>query len=177
MSELQSYEKILKRKNEGAHRWKLIGWLFGYLNWVLIGSLCMAKLGMSAPILILLVLSTVILIRCTWKYTQVEWEYTLLDGILILDKIYGKKTRRSVFEGELKQAVLIAPYTEDFMRKAEEKLSVKKTIDATASEDTEDGWFLLFEEEGDGLIVLLEADETMVRIFRQYNARATARRI
>ena len=177
MSELQSYEKILKKKNEGSQRWKLIGWLFLYLNWILLGSLLMAKLGMSAPILILLVLSTVILIACTWRYTQLEWEYTLLDGILILDKIYGKKTRRSVFEGELRQAVRIAPYTEDFMRDAEEKLPIRKVIDATASEDAQEVWFILFDQDGEGWLVLLEADETMLRVFRHYNARATARKI
>ena len=95
----------------------------------------------------------------------------------MIDKIYGKKTRSAVFEGELKQALLIAPYTEDFTRKAEELRPIKKTIDATASEYAENVWFLLFEKNESGLMILVEADETMLRIFRHYNARATARKL
>lgn len=177
MSELQSYEKILSRKNEGTHRWKVLGWLFLYLNWVLLGSLLLAAFGMSAPLLLLLTLSTVFLVRLTWKYTQVEFEYALLDGVLVIDKIYGKKTRRAVFEGELKHALLIAPYTEDFLRKAKELRPLNKSIDATSSENAENVWFLLFEKDESGLLILVEADETMLRIFRHYNARATARKL
>lgn len=178
MSELNSYEKLLKQTNEKRRRFRVVAWLFVYATWVLLWSLIMANIGMNAPMLLFIPLTTVILVRCTWKYTSVEFEYTLVEGSLVIDKIYGKKTRKGVFEGELKSAVLIAPYTEDFLRKAEERGAWRKSIEAISSEDAEEIWFLLFESEGETrTMVFVEADDTMLRIFRHYNARATMRKL
>lgn len=135
----------------------------------------MLRIGINAPMLFFIPLTTLLLIFSTRKYTRVEFEYTCADGALFIDKIYGKKKRKSLLEAELKQAILIVPNTAEQRKRIEENAPFK-ILDATASSESRDIWLLLFEETSENrLVVLIEADEPLLRILRYYNPRATAR--
>ena len=61
------------------------------------------------PLFALVPLLLWILVFVTWRYTDIEYEYTITSGKLAFSKIYGGRSRKRVFEMNLRDAVLIAP--------------------------------------------------------------------
>ena len=80
-----------------------------------------------------------------------------------------------MLEVDLKQALLIAPYNEENIAKAE-RLGPEETVMALSSEDAEGIWFLVYEAEKEKrVLVFFEADEAAIRVLRRTNPHATAR--
>lgn len=52
------------------------------------------------------------LIKLTWRFVRVEYEYAIEAGMLTVAAIYGGATRRVKCRVELSDATLIAPYDE-----------------------------------------------------------------
>lgn len=176
MNGLLSYERLIVQNNPKKRRVTIIGFLCLYLIWALLWFGVMIWVGINAPMIFFIPLTTALLAAATWKYIHVEFEYTLLDGTFCLDKIYGKKKRKSLLEADLKQAVWIAPRTDESQAQAE-RHSPNQTIVAVSSLNDNDIWLLLFEDpDGNRTLVWVNADDAMLRIFRHYNPRATAKK-
>ncbi|MBQ9085739.1 MAG: hypothetical protein IJY47_00970 [Clostridia bacterium] len=175
MNELQSYEAIVPKKGKDALLRKG-AWILGYIFWFSLFFVWSTLRDLDLPILILGILSTVAVILLTWKYAQIEYEYTLAGGSFFLAKIYGKRKRKTVLEANIKHARLIAPYTQDYVNQAE-SLSPKEILWAVSSPSAKNIWMLLWddEEQDKRILLMFEAEERSLRILRQENPRAVAR--
>lgn len=168
------YERLVIQNEPKKRRAKAVGLCLLYTAWFAVWNVVMLWIGINAPMLILIPLTTVLLIVLTWRLLHVEFEYSLLDGTLVIDRIVGKKKRKSLFEAELRQATLIAPLTDETMAQAQKKMP-EQFISALSSPEDEDAWLLLFEDPSETrTLVLLNADDAMCRIFRRCNPRAVS---
>ena len=175
MNDLQSYERLFAPKTEGKLLFKKILFLFLYVSWACVWTVVMLRRGISAPMLILIPLTTGVLVWLTWHLTRIELEYTLAAGSFYLARIYGKKKRKELVEVELSSALLIAPNNEDNRKKAE-ALSPAGVLWAASSSTAENVWLMVFESApAQRLLVYVDMDEEMLRILRHASPRATAR--
>ena len=175
MSDLQNYERLLSQRNVGKHRVKPILFLFLYVTWVCLWTALTIRMGVNAPMLLFIPLTTVGLIWLTWPLTRIEWEYTLAAGTFYVAKIYGKKTRKEKVEAEIRDALLIAPVNADTQRQAE-ALAPAETLIALSEPDAANVWMLIFEDAPNHRVaVWVEMDEEMLRILRHHNPRVTSR--
>ena len=176
MNDFSTYERFIQQKNTGKIIGKKIAMILLYLCWIGIFLWIMGFWGIHPAILLLIPISTGALILLTWKYVQVEFEYVIVGGSFQVTKIYGKRKRKLLLEIELKDALLIAPYTEGSMERAE-RLSPEETVMAISSADSDTIWLLVYEEDEKETRVLLffEADDTTIRLLRRNNPHATVR--
>ena len=73
-----------------------------------------------------------------WSYTSVEYEYSLLNGDLTVDKIMGQSKRKNIANYDIREAEIIAPVMSEQVVRASMSAVVKdysaggKVIDCVA---------------------------------------------
>ena len=130
------------------------------------------------PLIALLPISVWVLIYFTWRFVDVEFEISVTSGILTLSKIYGKISRKTVFEIPIKSISMIAPYSEDNMHRIE-RFSPNIYFCALSANDVKNQYFALFETESEEKAVFIfESDGEagkILKIFKFYNSAAFSR--
>ena len=177
MEHNQTYEKIVKKKCVGRHRdYRLMAYL-GYAAFALLWVAPIIRSLFSPTMILLAVLTTVSLILCTKSYLHVEYEYAFVEDSLTISKIYGKRRRKTLYRIDLKELLLVAPYTKDY-EKDIESLAPKKTLDTLSSPDSENVLCAIFEKDEDTrILLLLETDARATAFFRRYAPHVCAREI
>ncbi len=176
MNNIQSYEKLIKKKVAGKLLMSKIAFIAGYVLFAVIGVVLTVMLAGGNPALLVLVAALdLCFILVTWKLTQVEYEYAFMGGSLYLSKIFGKSARKDIFDCELSRAIKAAPFSGQY-KKDVERQAPKKIYNAISSDKADDIWFILFENEAEQkTMVLIEADEHILKCLRQGCPRAVAR--
>ena len=176
MNDSQNYEKLIQKKTEGKLLITKILLSIFYALFAIVCVLLIIFLGSANPLLfILAAIIEWLIIKFSWRLTQVEYEYAIFEGIFILSKILGRSSRRDIFENKLSEATLVAPYTEEYRSNAERK-NIDRKITAISSETADNIWYILFEKEnGENILILFEADEKSLKLIRRSCPRAVAR--
>ena len=176
MNDIQGYERLLKQKTNKNTVCLRTGLIFAYLLWAGIFITLMLKyIGLNAPMIAFIPISTAIIVLLSWKYTYVEFEYSFAGGTFYLSKIYGKKTRKQILEADIASALLIAPCDDKYIAEAE-RLSPDRTVHAESSDRASDLWMLIYDEDKDcRVLVFFEADERSLKYLRHHAPRVTAR--
>lgn len=60
-----------------------------------------------------------------WSYTSVEYEYSLLNGDLMVDKIMGQSKRKNIANYDIREAEIIAPVMSEQIVRASMNAVVK----------------------------------------------------
>lgn len=170
MNGSQTYEKIVKIKNSGkrlvfricsiaAYGIFFAVWLFAaFLNPTRFIAVIAAG-----------VLCTLLLILITYKYLNAEYEYALWYGNLEISKIYSGKKRKSLLAADVKEMLMIAPMTEEFLNKAE-YFELDGKIDATSEKNAENKWLLVTGGKDEPrILVIFEADERLLAMLKSAN--------
>lgn len=167
MNEFGTYEYVVARKNKGTQKIKPLLLIVGYVV-LTIGLLLFAvitKLG--APLISLAPLALVVVIFFTWRYTKIEYEYSITSGILTFSEIYGGRSRKAITEFKLKNCLNIAPLSE--MDELTER-SANVCYSALSYSESPNAYFAEFDnEKGDRCVFLFEATEKALKICRFYN--------
>ena len=176
MNDSQSLERLVKKKTEGKLLLFKIALIAGYVLFAVVGVLLAILLADGNPTLLVLVAALdFCLYICTWRLSQIEYEYSVVSGTLYLAKIFGKSARREIFECELSRAKTVAPYSGQYKKDAE-AAAPDKIYSVIPSKKTENLWFMLFESESEKkTMILFEADEQALRVLRHGCPRAVAR--
>lgn len=106
-----------------------------------------------------------------WKaftFFNTEYEYTVTNGSLDIDKIVAKKSRKRLCTVLAKNIETLAPYTPDY-RGAYDTGAFKETIDARSDEKNEEGvWYVVGEATKGGRVrILFEPDDRALYIFER----------
>ena len=165
-------EYVVAQKSEGKWRTKRILAVCGYvlfsIVWLVgvVGVLKIWPLGMFTPIL------TWLCVFLTWRYVAVEYEYTMASGTVTFTHIYGRRSRKQIFETKIKEFTKIAPTSDP--SEAEAAKDVEITSDFRGSAKTPDAYFASFTAEGGKKgIVYFEMTNKALKICRFYNPSAT----
>ncbi len=166
MNEFATYEYVVNQKIEGMWRIKKTGLILLYIFFVL-GWFIFGFASKMFQLLALIPITLYILVLLTWRYVNVEYEYSMTSGVLTFSKIYGGKSRKKVTEFKIKDCTLIAPMSaQDFKARDYE---AEKVYSALSSKNARDVYFALFEEDGKRAIFYFEATEKALKICKYYN--------
>lgn len=167
MNEFSTYEYVVARKNKGVGKLKPALFILGYVVFA-IGAIVFAiRTTIGAPLAALAPVALLIVVYFTWRYTKIEYEYSITSGILTFSEIYGGRSRKTIVEFRLKDCVDIAPISE------QDKLDdfgAEVSYVALSEKDAPDAYFATFEnEKGRKCVFFFEATEKALKICRFYN--------
>ncbi len=149
-------EQIIKKKLSLGGLAIRIGAIFLVLIGILLFPFLKLILTMTVTALF------IYLAYLAFVYTSAEWEYSLVNGELTIDKILGKRKRKPGETYDIRKASLIAPaYSEEVISKSE----YLTKMDYTASNNKENHYAIIIDEvEGvkGALMVTFEPDEKML---------------
>ena len=165
-------EYVVAQKSEGKWRTKRLLAVCGYvlfsIVWLvgMVGVLKIWPLGMFTPIL------TWLCVFLTWRYVSVEYEYIMASGTVTFTHIYGRRSRKQIFEYKIKEFTKIAPTSDPSAADAAKAAEI--VYDFRGSKGTPDAYFAAFtNEQGKKGIVYFEMTNKALKISRFYNASAT----
>ena len=164
---------VAEAKNKALKTKKAL-FLTAYVLFVLV---VFAILSSINPYLIALVPVTLwMVIWLTWRFTQVEYEYSFFSGELTVNRILGNRTRKNLTKVRIQAFSAVFPATELNQSKIE-AFAAEKTIFAASEATAENLWVALWEdaESGKRQALYFEPNEKAIKILKYYNASAMAK--
>lgn len=170
MADIQSYERVLKKKQTGLKAALIAAYAVIASFWFVIAI----RVGLHPAMILLAPLSVVIAVLLTWKYTNVEYEYSFMAGTLTFSKIYGKSRRKTVIELDIRKLNAVFPYNE----RTEQRINDGKLVSGIPSSYSTNPCVCAFEDENEEKVYfLMDCDEQSAKIFKFFNPSATDRAI
>ncbi len=169
------FEYTVSEKMTSALRLKKIALLAAYILWGVVIFVVGMMVRLIVPFLALVPLSIWIIAFFTWRYTQVDYEYSFFSGMLTVSRILGGRSRKKLTSVVIRDAAHILPYTDENVARAE-AFGAKTSIFAASSHDAENLYLILWDSEETGKTMLcFEANEKAVKILRYYNIAACSK--
>ena len=168
------FEYTVAEANNKALKTKKTLFIVAYVLYVLV---VFAILSSINPYLIALVPVTLwMVIWLSWRFTQVEYEYSFFSGELTVNRILGNRTRKNLAKVRIQSFSAVFPATELNQSKIE-AFAVEKTIFAASAATAENLWVALWEdaENGKHCALYFEPNEKAIKILKYYNASAMAK--
>ena len=168
------FEYAVAEANNKALKTKKALFLAGYVLYVLV---VFAVLTSINPYLIALVPVTLwMVIWLTWRFTQVEYEYSFFSGALTVSRVLGNRTRKKLLEIRIQNFSSVFAATEMNQSKIE-AFAAENTIFAASAKDAANLWVALWDdaETGKRMALYFEPDEKSIKIMKYYNASAMAK--
>ena len=170
MNEFSTYEYVVQRKNRGSQKLKPMFFIIGYIVFALLALTFAVRSKLGAPLVALAPVALLLIIFLTWRYTKIEYEYSITSGVLTFSEIYGGKSRKVIAEFRIKDCSVIAPLSDPDKRELADRYNAEISYIALSEKDAPDGYFALFEnEKGKRCIFFFEATEKALKICRFYN--------
>lgn len=128
------------------------------------------------PFMCFIPLSLWIIVWLTWRFTQVEYEYSFFSGELTVNRILGNRTRKTLTKVRIQQLSAVFPASELNQSKIE-AFAAESTIMAVSESTAEGIWVALWNdaESGKRMALYFEPNEKAIKILKYYNAAAMAK--
>lgn len=177
MDTMAYYEFVVEQKKEGVFLLRKILFLLGYIligiGWILVGL----KTRILAPVLALAPLSIWVLVFLTWKYSCIEYEYSLEAGDLNATIVYGGKKRKSVCRLKIKDCLMIAPET-DKTREEASRLKPNEVVSFVSSKKETEVYLLVGDDEdGKRWCLRLEPTAKAISVWHFYNRKTVVSQV
>lgn len=168
------YEYVVAEAKNKAYKTKKTLVILGYIVYVVVFMAIFASIN---PFMMALVAITwYILFLMTWKYTQIEYEYSFFSGELTVNRILGGRIRKNIKKIRIQNFSAIFPANEANQSKIE-AFAAENTIFAASAKDAANLWVALWDdaESGKRMALYFEPDEKSIKIMKYYNASAMAK--
>lgn len=174
MFEGSGYEHIVKQNTEGTLFWRKVGLILAYiiiftLPTFLILMLCPPFF--YVPFILVIITLTVIAYLLTWKYTNVEFEYSIFGDTISFVSIYGKRSRKGKLDICIKDFTEIGKYTDSAEKHLDEVIIEKDHLFISGLE-AEHIYYGIFEDGGEKSIVYFECTDKALALLKKYNPSA-----
>lgn len=181
MNEFSTYEFAVRQRKEGKWRFARIALIALYIGFPIAILIFGAVNKVLLPLLALTPLATWMLVFATWRFVDIEYEYSITSGELTFAKIFGGRSRRTYLHLTLRDAVRIAPLENEAEAAKATAYRPEKEFSCISSLLAPDIYFILFEHEyTEGgktkkcrAIFYFEATAKALQICRYYNPSAT----
>ena len=123
MDDVNHAEYISIKKYEGTYALARVLLIIGYVLFPIFGITIIAASPLSAFVIWFIALFPMmlsIIIPLTYRYVQIEYEYSIDAGIITFSEIYGRRSRKKKFEVKIGDAIAIAPYRDEYRAAADE---------------------------------------------------------
>ena len=170
------FEYTVAEANNKALKTKKLLFVVGY---VLYGAII---LGLGAgskiflPLMCFIPLSLWVIVWLTWRFTQVEYEYSFFSGELTVNRILGNRTRKNLTKVRIQNFSSVFAATELNQSKID-AFAAENTIFAASEANAENLWVALWTdaESGERQALYFEPNEKAIKILKYYNASAMAK--
>ena len=98
------------------------------------------------------------------KSTNLEFEYSVTNGDIDVDKIIAKKRRKRVFSATTNDIEIVAKLKSD--KYSSEYKNIRNRIEAVGNIDSNEVYFIVAPYKGQRTIVFFEPDQRMIDAFR-----------
>ena len=167
-------EHIVKQKCQGKFLIAkiLLGALYGAIAIVPSFIIIMfAPPYLIIPFLLVIASVIFVLFRLTWKYTNVEYEYQVIEDSILFTRIIGRSKRVCDIEMPIRAFSLLGAHNPDAEKYLSELL-VDRSYLFISSFNAENIHFGVFDAEGETCIVFFEATEDVLAKIRRHNPSA-----
>ena len=159
-------EYMVKKKADSAIVLKRF--LIVFLTLIIGGAVCGVTFRYVPPLGAVLIILIAFVIKVLWSMTSFEFEYTIIQGEMTMDKIVGARKRANVCSFLIRNADSIAPYDGKLPNDA-------YIIDACASPADSDTWCAVYTDEDTKKTALLfSACNKALDIMSYYNKAAVS---
>ena len=174
MNDFETYEYVVAQKKTGKYALRKVILIICYIVYTLVLLSVGMLTRLAAPLLALTPLTLAVIIFFTWRYVNIEYEYSITSGEVTVSRILGGRSRKEMVQFRLKDCSMIAPLHDRIWQERAELFGADQTFVALSSEDAPDAYFAAFEDEnGKKSIVYFEATERALKVCRFYNPAAT----
>ena len=99
---------------------------------------------------------------------DLEFEYTLTNGEMDVDKIMGRRSRKRLFTVDCRSFDILAPYKEEYRNEIESR-SITSRIDVSSHSQAPGRWFAVYNaKDGVRTLLIFEPNEKMLNAFGLY---------
>ena len=140
-------EYCVVKKYEGVYKHARNLMIIAYVMFPIVGIVVIAATPLAAFVIWFIALFPMmlsIIIPLTYRYVQIEYEYSINSGLITFSEIYGRRSRKQKFEIRLGDAIAIAPYRDEYKAAADE--ADNKYI-ACSTMSNPELYYILFEDE------------------------------
>jgi len=179
MNDFSSHEFAVAQKPEGKWLLARVALIAFYVIYPVGILLIGMKFSIIAPLLAFIPLSLWVIIFMTWRRVAVEYEYAVVSGTLTFTKVFGNRSRKKIFEMQIKNAVRIAPLGNESEAARAGAYAPEREFVGVSTMSAPDIYFMLFElsdsrtGEKRRAIFYFEATQKMLSICRYYNPSGT----
>ena len=170
------FEYNVAEANNKALKTKKLLFTIGYVAYgaIILGVGAMAKIIL--PLLCFIPLSLWVIVWLTWRFTQVEYEYSFFSGALTVSRVLGNRTRKKLMEVRIQSFSSIFPVNQENQSKID-AFNAESTIFAASEAKAENLWVALWNdaESGKRCVLYFEPNEKAIKILKYYNASAMAK--
>lgn len=171
MNEFSTYEYVVAEKKGKKLAMKKFALIVGYAVFVVAWFVFGFATNLF-PLLALIPITLWILVWFTWKYVNIEYEYSMTSGVATFSRIYGGRKRKQLIEFKLKDCTAIEPL--DGADAKIEAFAPEDAVVALSAADTPDAYVALVTPEGGKrTAIYFEATEKALKICRFYNSAST----
>lgn len=163
------YEYVVEEKSTAAVKMKKATFVALYVLWVAIFFFAGAMTKLILPLLAFIPITTWILVWLTWKYTQVEYEYSVFSGEITVSRILGGKKRKVLAKLAINGLFAVIPYNDEYIHKIN-NFEAQKTVMAASCPDAPNAYIALWTEEETRMLLFFEPDEKILKLIKYYNA-------
>ena len=170
-----SFECVVAEGKSARLKAKKAALVMLYVLWVAVCFLIGGTTRLLVPLLALVPLSLWVLIFFTWRYTDVQYEYSFFAGELTVSRILGNRFRKELVKVHIKDLQRVMPYRENV--DAVERFAAQESVFAASAVDA-DGLFAALwqdDEKNKSFCLYFEPDEKSLKILHYYNAIAMTR--
>ena len=148
--------------------------LAGYILYVIVVFSILVNINIFLIALVPVTLWMVVWL--TWRYTQVEYEYSFFSGALTVNRILGNRWRKKIMEVRIQSFSAVFPVTELNQSKIE-AFAAENTVFAASDKNATNLWVALWDdaESGKRKALYFEPNEKAIKILKYYNASAMAK--
>lgn len=169
------FEYTVAEKKTPVLLFKRITLIALYCLWAAAWLVFGVSFQLIVPFLALIPISLWIIVFLTWRFTQVEYEYSFFSGVLTVCRILGGRSRKKLAEITIRDCVLICPCT-DANAAQMEAFGEEKTVFAASSASSPELWTAMWSDEnGTKCALYFEPTEQAVKILKYYNSSALSR--
>ena len=170
------FEYTVAEASNKALKTKKILFIVAYVLYAIVIFGIGAITKLLLPFMCFVPFSLWFIVWLTWRFTQVEYEYSFFSGELAVNRILGNRTRKTLTKVRIQRLSAVFPATELNQSKVE-AFGVQNTIMAVSEANAEGIWIALWEdaESGKRMALYFEPNEKAIKILKYYNAAAMAK--
>ena len=172
--DFEAYEYVIVPRPTAKTRLHKSLLIFSYVLFVVAWFIFGSGTGLYA-LMALIPLTLWMFIFASWRYANVEYEYSISSGVLTISKIYGGRSRKKVMELDLRTVETIIPLNEKQTERLLDDYDPQSEVSFLTHRESPEAYALLFKEDDSRAVIYIEVNERMMKTLKLYNAQALRR--